>query len=492
MAIKLTQASLAALPNTIERPRYDRRDMTPGIVHIGVGGFHRSHQALYLDEMFNRGGRLDCGIIGVGLMPGDLRIKRSLESQDYLYTLMVIYPNGERRARVVGSIVDYLYAPDDSNAVIEAMANSAIHTVSLTITEGGYNSDPVTEEFDFSPSAITADLDNPAQSKTVFGLVCEALRRRWQRNIVPFTVLSCDNIQGNGDIAKRMFCSFGARRDAALGAWMAANVAFPNSRVDRITPVTTDEDRDYLAQQFDIEDACPVVCEPYLQWVMEAAGADFPLSELASVGVQIVGDVKPYELMKLRLLNASHQALAYFAYLSGYRYVHEAAQDTDIKRFLGAYMAEAAPTLEPLAGVDVEDYCRTVILRFGNPYIADTLSRICTDSSERIPKFILPMVRDNIRRGGPVALAAAVVASWARYCEGVDEEGMPIQVVDPRSTELMHYAAQNRQNATVFIANRALFGELIDHQPFANAYRAVLASLHARGARATMAELLRA
>ncbi len=486
---RLNTDTLGRLAPAVAVPAYDRGAVRAGIVHFGVGGFHRAHQAMYLDDLMNQGQALDWGIVGVGVMPGDRRMQEALAAQDHLYTLVVKHPDGEVVPRVIGSIIDYCYAPDDPEAVIETMADPAIRIVSLTVTEGGYNFHPVSGEFDLGNADVRHDLANPAAPTTTFGLITEALARRRARDIPPFTVMSCDNIQGNGEVAHRMFTAFARARDAGLAAWVEAEVPFPNSMVDRITPVTMAADIAELATRFALEDAWPVVCEPFTQWVLEdrfAAGR--PAFE--HVGVQVVDDVEPYELMKLRLLNASHQALCYFGYLAGYRYAHEVCQDPLFVDFLLDYMArEGTPTLSAVPGVDLDDYRHTLIQRFANPQIKDTLARLCAESSDRIPKWLLPVIREQLARGGEMHRAAAVVASWARYAEGRDEHGEPIEVVDRLRDELMTRAGRQREAPAAFIDNRELFGDLADDERFRQAYLAALASLHEHGARATLKAL---
>lgn len=484
--IKLTNATLAALPADVARPAYDRGKVTVGIVHFGVGGFHRAHQAMYLDRLMHDGEALDWGICGVGVMPSDQRMRDALTAQDGLYTLMVKPANGQYEASVIGSIVDFLYAPDDPEAVLGVMAAPSTRIVSLTITEGGYNFNQVTGEFDLDNADVAHDLAAGAVPKTVFGLVAEAVRRRRARGIPPFTVMSCDNIQGNGDVARKMFSAFARAKDADLGAFMESEVAFPNAMVDRITPVTTRDDIAEVARRFGIDDAWPVVCEPFAQWVIED---HFPLGRPAfeKVGAQTVEDVVPYELMKLRLLNASHQALAYFGYLAGYRYAHEVAGDPLFAEFLLNYMTlEATPTLLPVPGVDLDAYRQTLIERFSNPEVRDTLARLCAESSDRIPKFLLPVVWSQLAAGGDIARSAAVVASWARYAEGIDEQGQPIEVVDRLKDQLMAVAAGNSDNPTAFIENRELFGDLADEPRFVTAYLEALTSLYSVGALETV------
>jgi mannitol 2-dehydrogenase len=482
----LDERSLPSLPSSVSAPTYDRSRVRPGIVHLGVGAFHRSHQAMYLDRLLEQGEAQDWGICGVGVLSSDRGMAEVMAAQDGLYTLVVKHPDGTHEARVVGSIVEYLFAPDDPEAVVEKMAAETTRIVSLTVTEGGYNFSPVTGEFDATNPDVVSDLQPGALPRTTFGLVTEALVRRRQRGLAPFTVVSCDNIQGNGNVARRSFTAFAALRDPDLGAWVEREVPFPNSMVDRITPATTDEERAEVGRRFGIEDRWPVVCEPFTQWVLED---EFSLGRppLEDAGVQVVEDVEPYELMKLRLLNASHQALAYFGYLAGYRLVHEAAQDPLFQKFLLGYMEEeATPTLRPVPGIDLGEYRENLIVRFSNPAIRDTLARLAFDGSERIPKWLLPVIKENLTTGGEIRRSAAVVASWGRYCEGVDEEGRPIEVMDRRRDRLMANARRQREDPLAFLADRELFGDLVDDERFVSHYRAALDSLHERGARATL------
>jgi mannitol 2-dehydrogenase len=484
---ELTNANLSSL--SIPAPRYDRSQIGVGIVHFGVGGFHRAHQAMYVDALMDEGKALDWGICGVGVMSFDLKIRDALISQDCLYTLVLKDPQGRWAPKVIGSIVKYLYAPDDPEAVIEQMADPATRIVSLTVTEGGYNFHPVTGKFDAENPAVQADLRPGAVPTTTFGLITESVARRRARGIEPFTVMSCDNIQGNGHVAKEVFTAFAGLRDPELGDWVEANVRFPNSMVDRITPATTDDDRAQIKERFGVDDAWPVACEPFTQWALED---DFSAGRppLENAGVQMVPDVLPYELMKLRLLNGSHQALGYFGYLAGHRVVHEAAQDPLFANFLLDYMnREATPTLAPVPGVDLDAYKHQLIERFSNSAVRDTVVRLCAEASDRMPKFVLPVIRENLAAGRDVRLGAAVVASWARYAEGVDEEGQPIEIVDRLADPLKAIAGTHGTDPTAFIANRELFGDLIDEPAFVEPYVATLNSLRTRGARATLEAL---
>ena len=475
---------------SVPRPQYDRSRVTTGVVHFGVGGFHRAHQAMYHDRLMNAGKALEWGICGVGVMPADRRMQEAMDAQDGLYTLVVKHPDGTYEPRVIGAITEYLFAPDDAGAVVDKLADEATRIVSLTVTEGGYSIDDVSGEFDAADPGVAHDLEPGAAPRTVFGFITDALERRRERALPPFTVMSCDNLQGNGHLSRRAFTAFARLRDPELGAWVEREVPFPNSMVDRITPVTTDEDRAQVRERFGIDDRWPVVCEPFTQWVLEDA---FSLGRppYEEAGVQVVGDVEPYELMKLRLLNAGHQALGYFGYLAGYRLVHDAAQDPLFRAFLRGYWdGEATPTLPPVPGVDLDDYTRTLIERFSNSEVRDTIARLCAESSDRIPKWLLPVVRRQLETGGPIEHAAAVVASWARYAEGVDEQGEPIDVVDRLADSLMAAARRQREDPDAFIANRRLFGDLADDERFVGAYRSALASLHERGARATLESIV--
>ena len=488
--VALSDKALGELDEKVRKPAYDRSKLTTGIVHFGVGGFHRAHQAMYLDTLMNAGEALDWALCGVGVLPHDRRIVDTLTGQDGLYTLVVKHPDGHREPRVVGSIAELLFAPDDPDVVLDRLAHERTRIASLTITEGGYLVNQATGEFDAADPSIQADLrasfDEGDAPTTVFGYLTAALHRRRRDGRPPFTVMSCDNLPDNGDVAKRMLTAFARLKDPGLADWIEAEVPFPNCMVDRITPVTTPEDVERLAEEFGVADGWPVVCEPFTQWVLEDRfGQGRPPFEDA--GVQLVDDVVPYELMKLRLLNASHQALCYLGYLAGYRYAHEVCQDPLFARFLLRYMErEGTPTLQPVPGVDLDAYRHELVERFANPEIRDTLARLCAESSDRIPKWLVPVIRANLASGGEVALSALVVAAWARYAEGVDEQGRPIDVVDRLKDRLMTAAARQQDDPLAFIRDRDLFGDLAEDERFTRAYTAALERLHSVGARATL------
>ncbi len=472
----------------VATPAYDRSRITTGIVHFGLGNFHRAHQAMFVDRLMSRGEALDWGICGVGVLPGDARMRDVLAAQDHLYTLVLKHGDGSTEPRVIGSVHDYLFAPDDPGAVLEVLAAPTTRIVSLTVTEGGYYIDRTTGEFDASDPGVQRDLRNPHEPSTVFGLITEGLARRRAAGTPPFTVMSCDNLPGNGEVTRRVVTAYAELVDPDLAAWIAAEVAFPNSMVDRITPVTTDEDRTLVRDGYGIADAWPVVAEPFVQWVLED---HFPAGRPAfeEVGVQVVDDVVPYELMKLRLLNASHQGLAYPGLLTGHTFAHEAATDPLIVAFLAGYMAEARPTLPAVPGIDLDAYIAELFERFANPAVADTLARLATDASDRIPKFVLPAVRDNIAAGRPVDFGAALVATWARYSEGTDEAGRPLPINDALHERLAPLAARERTEPLAFLGATDVFGDLAGQPAFTEPYLRALRVLQEEGTAALLTRL---
>ncbi|WP_414688948.1 mannitol dehydrogenase family protein [Mycobacterium sp.] len=464
--MNLNNATLADLP--IAAPTYDRGSVSVGIAHIGAGHFHRAHQATYIDRLLEQGLAHEWGICGVGVMPADWTMRDVLRDQDGLYTLILENPDGRRDARVIGSIIDYRYAPDDPESALEMLSAASTRIISLTITEGGYR-----------------DPDGPA-----FALITQALARRRDRGVPAPTIVSCDNIENNGEVAGRAVLANAERFDPALAEWVAEHTRFPSSMVDRITPATTLEMAAEVRRDFGVDDRWPVVAEPFSAWVLEDHFSD-GRPPLEAAGVLLVDDVRPYELMKLRLLNAGHQCLCYFAHLCGFEFVHDAAQDPLFAEFLLSYFdSEAIPTLPPVPGIDLHEYGRTLVERFANPAVRDTVARLCAYSSDRIPKWLFPVICDNLDSDGPVQLAAAAVAAWARYAEGVDEWGEPFEVLDQLADSLIPIARSQYENPTAFIEITAVFGDL-SHQPrFVEAYRWALDSLHRKGARATLEALV--
>lgn len=485
--INLCEKTLPQLHN-IQKPSYDRSKITAGIIHFGVGGFHRAHQAVYIDDLLNQG-ETKWGICGIGVMENDKKMYEILKAQDHLYTMIVKHDNGHYDTRVIGSIIDYIYAPDNPSIAIEKMAHPDIKIVSLTITEGGYNFNQATGDFDLNNPDIIHDLNNPDHPKTAFGLITAALAERRKKGLPSFSIQSCDNIQGNGDVAKKMFYAFAKAKDEDLAAWIVKNTAFPNSMVDRITPVTTSEDIKWLEKHREYHDRWPVVCEDFTQWVIEDHFCNTrPAYE--KVGVELTDDVLPYELMKLRLLNASHQALTYFGYLTGYRYAHEVCADPYFVQFLLNFMhKEAEPTLRPLKDVDLDLYQKTLIKRFANPHIADSLARLCAESSDRIPKWLVDIIWEQLDKSEPqIKRCAAVVASWTRYMEAVDEQQNPIEINDRLKDRLIQIARQAREDNSIFIRQEDLFGKLAEQPLFMDHYCEALNKIYTQGAYATLKE----
>ncbi|MGD0777403.1 MAG: mannitol dehydrogenase family protein [Candidatus Solibacter sp.] len=485
--IELRASNLRLIPPAVAVPAYNRRDCAQHLVHIGVGGFHRAHQAVYLDDLLQSGECPGWGICGVGLLPQDRAMHAALEPQDCLYT--VVEASGTARdARVIGSVLDHLYAPDNPEAVLARMADPQCRIVSLTITEGGYRVNRWTGEFEDWHPDIQHDLEHPHRPAGCFGYLAEALDRRRQRGVPPFTVLSCDNLQHNGDVARKAVLAFAGRRDADLAGWLADNGAFPNSMVDRITPATTDEHRRMVEREFGIRDAWPVVTEPFRQWIVEDRFSDGrPGWEQA--GVLMTSDVLPYEKVKMRLLNAGHQALCYLGMLLGYEYVHQAIQDEQIRRLIRTLMDdEVTPLLPQVPGIDLEEYKATLLRRFANAAIRDRLSRIGTDSSVRIREFVLPSILEQLARGGPIRMLSLAVAGWFRYLAGTDERGGTLEIVDPLATRLTECARSGGADAGALLGIREVFGDAL---PAAARFRALVAEalrgIYQDGTRATLA-----
>jgi mannitol 2-dehydrogenase len=488
-SIALNQENLGVLPRNVKTPSYNRDQVKTSIVHIGVGNFHRSHEAYYTNELMERYGVLDCGICGIGLLDYDRRIYNILKDQDGLYTLVIKELDGSLSANVIGSIVEYIFAPENPNAVIEKMANPEIKIISLTITEGGYNQNEATGEFNFTNPIIMEDLKNPMSPKTVFGYLTQAMKLRMQRGNSGCTIQSCDNIQGNGDVAKKALLNYVEKAEPELLSWIEENVSFPNAMVDRITPVTVATDIVKLQDEFLIDDQWPVVCEPFIQWVIED---DFIAGrpEWEKVGAQFVENVVPFENMKLRLLNAGHSVLGMLGALHGYKTIDEAARDEDFKVFLRTFMdQEASPTLGNLGDIDLEKYKDSLIERFQNIYIKDLISRICLESSAKFPIFILPTVKAQLQNGGDFSRAAFVVAAWCKYNDGVDENGNTYAVEDAMSNELIRAATLSHQNPIRFLEIEPIFGDLAKNPVFVSAFISSLELLRSKKVKECVKEI---
>ncbi|MDF1739749.1 MAG: mannitol dehydrogenase family protein [Verrucomicrobiales bacterium] len=476
---QLNQRNLANLPDSVKRPTYDRSGLTAGIIHIGVGGFHRSHEAYYTDELLETSGSTAWGICGVGLREADGKIAEVLKSQDYLYTLIVKHPDGSIETRVIGSIIDFMLGCNDPEGVIDRMAAPTTKIVSLTITEGGYNFDPATGLFDFKNLDVKHDLKHPDQPKTVFGFLAAALRKRRADGLPPFTIQSCDNIEHNGDMTRNMLLAFTQKADPDLATWIEDEVGFPNAMVDRITPVTTPLDVKSLEEDFGVKDEWPVTCEPFCQWVIEDKFSD-ERPQWETVGAQFVENVTPYETMKLRLLNAGHSVLGLLGSIHGHTTINECIADPLFETYLRRFMdVEASPVLDPVEGIDLEKYKASLIERFGNPAIKDSLARICLESSAKIPKFIIPTVRENIARKGSTEFAALVLAAWCYYSDkGTDKDGHKLEIVDAMKSELHLAAARTVKDKLAFLKVRAVFGDLVENKSFAAEYAGMVDELY--------------
>lgn len=483
MTLSLTQTALADLPADVARPGYDRAALTPGILHVGVGNFHRAHMAWYLDRLFATGQGHDWALIGAGVRPGDAAMRDRLAAQDWLTTLVELDPAG-LSAQVLGSMIGF--APVDPAATVAAMADPAIRIVSLTITEGGYYFDAMTDGFDAGHPDMVHDAANPDAPRTVFGMMLAALQARRAAGQAPFTVLSCDNLPENGHVCARTLTGLARMIDPLLADWVVAEVAFPNSMVDCITPATSDRERALVASRFGITDAAPVVCEPFRQWVLED---NFPQGRpaLETVGAEFVADVSRHELMKLRILNGGHAAIAYASALLGHHFVHDGMADPDIAGWLRALETrEVIPTLAPIPGVDYDAYLDLIVRRFANPEIGDTIPRLCLDGSNRQPKFILPVLRDRLAAGAGIEGLALELALWCRYCEGTTEAGTPIPPNDDNHATLRQHALAAQDDPQAFLRNRAVFGDLSGDARLATAFAAQLGALRGQGVRAAL------
>ena len=477
--IRLTQQNLSQLPPDIARPTYDRSQVTTGIVHVGVGGFHRSHEAFYIDKLLQSGEAQEWGICGVGLRDADRKMANILQEQDYLYTLVIKHPDGRRDTQVIGSIIDFLMGCDDPSAVIDRMAAEETKIVSLTITEGGYNVDPDTGEFDASNPDVQHDIANPTTPRLVFGYLTAALKKRREAGLPAFTVQSCDNIQHNGNLTRRMLLGFAKLQDPELAEWIEHEVRFPNAMVDRITPVTSAADIEYLKSEHNLVDEWPVACEPFCQWVIEdqfSAGRP----DLQTVGVQFVPDVTPYETMKLRLLNAGHSVLGIPGAVYGYQTIDECMRDDLFVTFLRQFFdQEATPTLEAVAGIDLEVYKQSLVERFGNPSISDHVSRICLGSSSKLPVFLLPTIQENLERGGPIERSAFVLAAWCYYSDKhADRHGNPLEINEDKEAALQEVARKTSDDPLAFIRLKSVFGDLAENATFASLYEQFVTQIY--------------
>jgi mannitol 2-dehydrogenase len=466
--LKLNSQNLSQIATAgesqVKVPTYARGGaVKEGIVHIGVGGFHRAHLAVYVDKLMQNHGVNDYAICGVGLQPFDVTMRDVLQAQDGLYTVIERSAKGSF-ANVVGSINSFLFAPDDREAVIAKMAHPDTHIVSLTITESGYYYNENTHQLQSEHPDIQFDLDpaNASSPRTTFGFLYAALARRHQQGLNPFTVMSCDNMQKNGSITRHMLESFARLRNPELAKWISEQGHFPNAMVDRITPQTAPADKTALADNFGIEDSWPVVTEPFMQWVIEDRFSD-GRPPFEKVGVQVVSnvhDVEQFEKHKLRLLNGSHSAIGYPGQLAGFKYVHEVMEHPVFRKFVWQMMQEESkPNLPDIPGVNIDEYCQTLMERFSNPTIMDQLPRVCLNASGKIPQFIMPSIAEALWVTGPFRRLCFVAAAWFHYIKGVDDNGNSFKVEDPMIEELQAKAHAGGTDPAAILSIKNLFGD---------------------------------
>jgi mannitol 2-dehydrogenase len=480
MTLPISISTLARIDRAAV-PSFRRADLSPGIVHFGVGNFHRAHQAAALDALMNEGLARDWAIVGAGVTDYDRRMRDALAGQDWLTTL--VEQSAERAtARVTGAMTDFLPVGDVAAATAR-LADPATRIVSLTVTEGGYFLDPA-GAFDADHAAIRADAANPDAPATVFGLILKGLRARRAAGLPPFTVMCCDNIPHNGAVTRNAVAGLAALQDPALADWATAEVAFPNSMVDRITPATGDRERSLCESEFGIADAWPVFCEDFTQWVLEDR---FPQGRppLEEAGVQFTDDVASWELMKLRILNGGHAAIAYPGGLLDIHFVHEAMAHPLVSGFLAKLTREEIVPVTPTPpGQSLADYQALIARRFANPRIGDTIRRLCLDGSNRQPKFIVPVIADRLAQGAPVEGLALESALWRRYCAGVTDSGATIQPNDPNWDRLQALARGDDPLAWLGMAE--VYGATGAAEPFRDAFARWAARLEQAGTAETL------
>lgn len=486
----IDSSNLAAVPAGIEKPTYDRSKVRAGIAHLSVGNFHRAHQAVYLDRCLALGGQDEWGIVGIGLMnvESERAKAKALQGQKGLYSLTDYPPEGQPTVSIIGSIVDYLHAPDDPEAVLAKLSDPAIRIVTLTVTEGGYNTDEK-GRFKLEDPAVARDLESSTPS-TSFGYVTEALRRRRAAGVAPFTVLSCDNLRHNGHVVKNALLSFARAKDADLAEWIEQSVAFPSCMVDRITPAVGPADAARLNRDSGLDDAAPVFAEDFIQWVVED---NFPNGRpaLEKVGVQFTADVDPYEQVKLRMLNASHSMLAFPGTLIGHRIVHLAMKDPNVSELLDQFLSkDAGPLLDAPPSMSTGQYGDMLLKRYRNPAIGDQMLRIASDGGSKLPVFVQDTAKALIGQGKDHRRIAFLLASFTEYLKGKDDKGESFPVVEPNVTEA-DFALVNDTDLKKGLGLSVFKGWGLEHSdPFGADYARYRESIQRQGAGATLTELL--
>ena len=460
----------------VRLPAYDPADLQPGVVHFGVGGFHRAHQAVYFDELAGRGISMEWGVIGVGMHRREMQ--EVLDAQSNLFT--VVERGTDDSARVVGSMVGYLYAPEDPAAVLDALADERTRLVTLTVTASSYHVDLATGEFLAGDDEIVEDLEHPERPASVFGYIVEGLRLRREAGIPPFTVLPCDNMQHGGTVARTAVVSLARLRDAELADWIDREGAFPSSMVDRITPTTSPEERDAVAERFGVDDRWPVLTEAFSQWIVEDEFC-YGRPPLDEVGVQFVDDVAPFELMKTRMLNAGHCALGFYGLILGHRTTVQAMGDELVRDFLRAFLDEVVPLLPEVPGIDLQGYRDTLLDRLANPHMEDQLERLTRRSSSKVPDYVLPSLLAALEQGRRHRMLMLTVVGWFGYLTGVDEQGSGFEVKDAQSEELRPLAEEWDLDA--WLRDASLFGDLAETAEALGELRELAEHLRTRGAR---------
>jgi mannitol 2-dehydrogenase len=489
MSIKLNKENLENLKyKGIKTPNYNQDELSAGIIHFGVGNFHRSHQVIYLNELFNEGLDKNWAIIGAGVMSNDERMREILEEQNFLSSVVEQTANSNS-IEVTGVMIDYL-SPNDKQVIIDKLSDESIKIVSLTITEGGYFIDSSTGLFDVKHPAIIEDSKDPENPKTVFGLILSALLKRYEKKIEPFTIVSCDNIPHNGNVTKNTLSGLAKLSNEVFAKWIIDNVSFPNGMVDRITPATTPRERKLVKELYGLEDEAVVFSEKFKQWVLEDK---FPSGRpaLEKVGVQFVDDVAPYEHMKIRILNGGHALIAYLAALLDIEFAHEAMEnDLVLKFFQKVQENEIIPILPPVPNTDLTHYYKKIEERFSNPKIADTTLRLCYDGSNRQPKFIIPSVLDCLDKGIDIHGLALGCALWCRYCYGETVSGKIIEANDPKWDVLNQKAKKAKDNPLVWLEMEDIYGEVGKSELFSEKFSLALKSIFSNGIEKTVQEYI--